>query len=119
MKKLPLHLRIILGMLLGVICGAVFTKFENGNAFILDCKAFGTIFINALKLIAMPLIISSLIKGFRSQRHIKTIFDGWENDWDISYNYHYCSFNWVNNSKHYSPWKFNFRIYPYGFNRCL
>ena len=62
MKKLPLHLRIILGMLLGVICGAVFTKFENGNAFILDwVKPFGTIFINALKLIAMPLIISSLI----------------------------------------------------------
>ena len=74
MKKLPLHLRIILGMLLGVICGAVFTKFENGYAFILDwVKPFGTIFINALKLIAMPLIISSLIKGVSDLKDISRL----------------------------------------------
>ena len=74
MKKLPLHLRIILGMLLGVICGAVLTKFENGNAFILDwVKPFGTIFINALKLIAMPLIISSLIKGVSDLKDISRL----------------------------------------------
>ena len=74
MKKLPLHLRIILGMLLGVICGAAFTKFENGNAFILDwVKPFGTIFINALKLIAMPLIISSLIKGVSDLKDISRL----------------------------------------------
>ena len=74
MKKLPLHLRIILGMLLGVICGAVFTKFEIGNAFILDwVKPFGTIFINALKLIAMPLIISSLIKGVSDLKDISRL----------------------------------------------
>ena len=74
MKKLPLHLRIILGMLLGVIFGAVFTKFENGNAFILDwVKPFGTIFINALKLIAMPLIISSLIKGVSDLKDISRL----------------------------------------------
>ena len=74
MKKLPLHLRIILGMLLGVICGAVFTKFENGNAFILDwVKPLGIIFINALKLIAMPLIISSLIKGVSDLKDISRL----------------------------------------------
>ena len=74
MKKLPLHLRIILGILLGVICGAVFTKFENGNAFILDwVKPFGIIFINALKLIAMPLIISSLIKGVSDLKDISRL----------------------------------------------
>ena len=74
MKKLPLHLRIILGMLLGVICGAVFNKFENGIAFILDwVKPFGTIFINALKLIAMPLIISSLIKGVSDLKDISRL----------------------------------------------
>tara|TARA_B100000902_G_scaffold328089_1_gene323984 strand:- start:3161 stop:4420 length:1260 start_codon:yes stop_codon:yes gene_type:complete len=61
-------------MLLGVICGAVFTKFENGNAFILDwVKPFGTIFINALKLIAMPLIISSLIKGVSDLKDISRL----------------------------------------------
>ena len=61
-------------MLLGVIFGAVFTKFENGNAFILDwVKPFGTIFINALKLIAMPLIISSLIKGVSDLKDISRL----------------------------------------------
>tara|TARA_B100000945_G_scaffold321008_1_gene333332 strand:- start:1525 stop:2793 length:1269 start_codon:yes stop_codon:yes gene_type:complete len=61
-------------MLLGVICGAVFTKFENGNAIILDwVKPFGTIFINALKLIAMPLIISSLIKGVSDLKDISRL----------------------------------------------
>ena len=61
-------------MLLGVICGAAFTKFENGNAFILDwVKPFGTIFINALKLIAMPLIISSLIKGVSDLKDISRL----------------------------------------------
>ena len=61
-------------MLLGVICGAVFTKFENGNAFILDwVKPFGIIFINALKLIAMPLIISSLIKGVSDLKDISRL----------------------------------------------
>lgn len=61
-------------MLLGVICGAVFTKFENGYAFILDwVKPFGTIFINALKLIAMPLIISSLIKGVSDLKDISRL----------------------------------------------
>jgi len=61
-------------MLLGVICGAAFTKFENGNAFILDwVKPFGIIFINALKLIAMPLIISSLIKGVSDLKDISRL----------------------------------------------
>ena len=61
-------------MLLGVICGVAFTKFENGNAFILDwVKPFGTIFINALKLIAMPLIISSLIKGVSDLKDISRL----------------------------------------------
>tara|TARA_B100000963_G_scaffold361640_1_gene398334 strand:+ start:718 stop:1977 length:1260 start_codon:yes stop_codon:yes gene_type:complete len=61
-------------MLLGVICGAVFNKFENGIAFILDwVKPFGTIFINALKLIAMPLIISSLIKGVSDLKDISRL----------------------------------------------
>lgn len=66
MKKLPLHWRIILGMVLGVIFGVIAVKIapQAGAKFIVDWIApFGTIFINALKLIAVPLIIASLIKG--------------------------------------------------------
>ena len=74
MKKLPLHWRIIIGMALGVICGAIFTQIEDGNKIISDwIKPFGVIFINALKLIAMPLILGSLIKGVSDLKDISKL----------------------------------------------
>lgn len=64
MKKLALHWQIIIGMLLGVLAGLIFSNFEGGGRIVQDwIKPFGTIFINALKLIAVPLILGSLIKG--------------------------------------------------------
>ena len=74
MKKLPLHWRIIIGMVLGVICGAIFTQFEGGDEIISDwIKPFGIIFINTLKLIAMPLILGSLIKGVSDLKDISKL----------------------------------------------
>ena len=64
MKKIALHWQILLGMLLGVIVGLVMTSFEGGREIIQDwIKPFGKIFINSLKLIAIPLILAALIKG--------------------------------------------------------
>ena len=64
MKKLALHWQIILGMVLGVLFGLILLNFEVGKSFIINwIKPFGTIFINSLKLIAVPLILASLIKG--------------------------------------------------------
>ena len=64
MKKLELHWQILLGMVLGVLFGFIMSYTAFGSSFISDwIKPFGTIFINALKLIAMPLILGSLIKG--------------------------------------------------------
>ena len=64
MKDLPLHWKIILGMFLGVIFGLIFSQFDIGKSLITDfIKPFGTIFIKLLKLIAIPLILASLIKG--------------------------------------------------------
>ncbi len=74
MKKIPLHWRIMLGMILGVLVGAVFTTFEAGPKLISHwVKPFGTIFINALKLIAMPLILGSLIKGVSDLKDISRL----------------------------------------------
>ena len=74
MKKPPLHLRIMLGMILGVLCGIAFTQFEGGVQLVSDwIKPFGTIFINALKLIAMPLILGSLIKGVSDLKDISKL----------------------------------------------
>lgn len=74
MKKIPLHWSIMLGMILGVLVGAIFTQFESGPQLISNwVKPFGTIFINALKLIAMPLILASLIKGVSDLKDISKL----------------------------------------------
>jgi proton glutamate symport protein len=64
MKKLALHWQIIIGMIAGLAFGVLFIQFDWGKDFVIDwIKPFGVIFINSLKLIAIPLIIASLIKG--------------------------------------------------------
>ncbi|MPR36120.1 dicarboxylate/amino acid:cation symporter [Salmonirosea aquatica] len=64
MKKLALHWQILIGMVLGILAGYVFSRFAWGSNFVVAwIKPWGTIFINLLKLIAIPLIVASLIKG--------------------------------------------------------
>jgi len=74
MKKLALHWKILIGMALGVIFGIIFSIIEGGDAFIGNyIKPFGTIFINLLKLIAVPLILASLIKGVSDLKDISKL----------------------------------------------
>ncbi|EHQ01514.1 sodium:dicarboxylate symporter [Gillisia limnaea DSM 15749] len=59
-----MHWQILLGMAAGVLFALLLSQFSWGSALITDwVKPFGTIFINSLKLIAVPLILASLIKG--------------------------------------------------------
>jgi proton glutamate symport protein len=74
MKKLALHWQILLGMLFGVLTGIIASQFTGGKEFIIDwIKPFGTIFINSLKLIAVPLIVASLIKGVSDLKDISKL----------------------------------------------
>ncbi len=74
MKKLALHWKILLGMFLGILFGIVMSNTSFGSGFISDwIKPFGTMFINALKLIAMPLILGSLIKGVSDLKDISKL----------------------------------------------
>jgi len=58
-------------MALGLIAGVIFSRIGGGADFVRDwIKPFGTIFINLLKLIAIPLIIASLIKGIADLQDI-------------------------------------------------
>ena len=73
MRKLALHWQILLGMAAGILFGimAISTGMEQ---FTKDwIKPFGTIFINLLKLIAIPLIIASLIKGVSDLKDISKL----------------------------------------------
>ncbi len=64
MKKLPLHTQIIIGLILGLAFGLVSIKTGMPKWITLDyIKPIGTIFINGLKMIAMPLVLASLIIG--------------------------------------------------------
>ncbi|MDF1574200.1 MAG: dicarboxylate/amino acid:cation symporter [Bacteroidales bacterium] len=66
LKKLPLWAKIFMGMGLGILFGlvAVWTGWENFTTNWI--KPWGTIFLKLLKLIAVPLIFVSLVKGISS-----------------------------------------------------
>lgn len=70
MKKLALHWKILIGMLLGLIFGFVMLQ-VGGREFTEDwIKPIGSIFVKLLKLIAIPLILASLIKGISDLQDI-------------------------------------------------
>lgn len=63
MRKLALHWKILIGMVLGLVFGLLASSL-GWQGFVADfIKPIGTIFIRLLKLIAIPLILASLIKG--------------------------------------------------------
>ncbi len=74
MKNIALHWQILLGMVIGIVVGYIFTLFPGGTDFVRDwIKPWGTMFINALKLIAIPLILVSLIKGISDLNNISQL----------------------------------------------
>ncbi len=74
MKKLELHWQILLGMVSGVLFALAMVQFEWGPKIVSDwVKPFGNIFINSLKLIAVPLILASLIKGVSDLKDISKL----------------------------------------------
>lgn len=71
MKNMALHWKILIGMVLGILFGLLMTFVSGGAKFISDwINPFGTIFVKLLKLIAVPLIIASLVKGISDLKDI-------------------------------------------------
>ncbi|MGB5371719.1 MAG: cation:dicarboxylase symporter family transporter, partial [Flavobacteriaceae bacterium] len=74
MKKLELHWQILIGMFAGVVFAFLMVQFAWGPKIVSDwVKPFGNIFINSLKLIAVPLILASLIKGVSDLKDISKL----------------------------------------------
>ena len=66
MKRMALHWKIIIGMVLGVFYGLIASSLgwlDFTNDWI---KPWGVIFVSLLKLIAVPLVFASLVKGVAS-----------------------------------------------------
>lgn len=62
-KRIPLHFQIILGLVAGVIWSLVSSTLGWGSFTMNWIAPFGDIFINLLKLIAVPLVLFSIIHG--------------------------------------------------------
>lgn len=63
MKKLPLHWKIIIGLIIGIIYSIISSSL-GWNKFTQDwIDPFGAIFIRLLKFIAVPLVLFSIIGG--------------------------------------------------------
>ncbi|MEX1001718.1 MAG: dicarboxylate/amino acid:cation symporter [Crocinitomicaceae bacterium] len=68
--KLALHWKILIGMILGIVWAYLSIRFD-WNDFTKDwVSPFGTIFIRALKFIAIPLVLFSIIVGISSLKDI-------------------------------------------------
>jgi Na+/H+-dicarboxylate symporter len=63
MKKLPIHIKIIIGLVLGVIYAFISSSLGWNEFTINWIDPFGTIFIRLLKFIAVPLVLFSIIGG--------------------------------------------------------
>jgi len=71
--KLELHWKIIIGLTLGLIFGVISASQGWGDFTNNWIAPFGKIFINLLKLIAVPLVLSSLITGVASLSDLKKL----------------------------------------------
>ena len=73
MKTMSLHWKIIIGMTLGVIWSVVSSFFGWSSFTINWISPFGDIFISLLKLIAIPLVLFSVIKGISSISNVSLL----------------------------------------------
>ena len=70
-KKLTLTTKIVIALALGVITGVVL---QNQQAFLRSYVApFGTIFLNLIKTIVVPLVLFSIAQGIISLKDIKKV----------------------------------------------
>jgi Na+/H+-dicarboxylate symporter len=64
MKKLNLHIQIIIGLALGLFFALLSIQLGWPTSFTVNyIKPFGTLFLNSLKMVAIPLVFASLIIG--------------------------------------------------------
>jgi proton glutamate symport protein len=71
--KLALHWKIVIGMVFGLLFGLLMKNLEMKGIVVDWIKPFGTIFINLLKMIAVPLIVVSLIVGLSDLKDISKL----------------------------------------------
>lgn len=78
-KKMSLAVQIFIGLALGILAGILFMltgKAEWAGTYV---KPFGTIFLNLIKFIVVPIVLTSIISGVISMRDIRKVGSiGWK-----------------------------------------
>lgn len=72
-KKMSLATQIFIGLGLGILAGLLFMaggKAEWASAYV---KPFGTIFLNLIKFIVVPIVLTSIISGVISMKDIRKV----------------------------------------------
>lgn len=72
-KKMSLALKIFISLGLGIAAGLIFMAMGKAEWAITYVKPFGTIFLNLLKFIVVPIVLSSIITGVISMKDIKKV----------------------------------------------
>lgn len=72
-KKLSLAVQIFIGLFLGIIAGFVFLALGKSEWSISYIKPFGTIFLNLIKFIVVPIVLCSIIGGVISMKDIRKV----------------------------------------------
>ena len=74
-KKLPLAFWIFIGLVVGIVTGLVLMNIgEPGVAFAKDyISPIGTIFLNLIKIIVVPIVVFSIASGVISMKDIKKV----------------------------------------------
>ena len=67
MRRIALHIQILIGLFLGLFFAWLSVRSGWPTAFTINyIKPFGTVFLNSLKMVAIPLIFTSLVVGVTS-----------------------------------------------------
>ncbi|BBB32359.1 dicarboxylate/amino acid:cation (Na+ or H+) symporter, DAACS family [Thermotomaculum hydrothermale] len=66
-NKIPLHIQIVIGVILGSLAGFLFPQFLN------FVKIFADLFLRLLKMLVIPLIFTSIVSGTISSRDASSV----------------------------------------------
>lgn len=72
-KKMSLAGQIFIGLGLGIIAGLIFLAAGKADWAVNYVKPFGTIFLNLIKFIVVPIVLTSIIAGVISMRDIRKV----------------------------------------------
>ena len=78
-KKMSLAAQIFIGLGLGIVAGLLFMAGGKAEWAVSYVKPFGTIFLNLIKFIVVPIVLTSIIAGVISMQDIRKVGSiGWK-----------------------------------------